>query len=166
MEKLEIENEIEKIPRKSGIYFLFDKNNQLLYIGKAVSLHFRLIEHVDSYRKHEEGKKFLSNVFNKYSIPEMLKFDTAQQNSFDMANSMYTKCIVIDKILNRVKKVKIEEYREEENEQKEKELIQSLKPPFNSQTACEEYYKIGKDFDVFERELLQSWESSHNGKKS
>ena len=91
MEKLEIENEIEKIPRKSGIYFFFDKNNQLLYIGKAVSLHFRLIEHVDSYRKHEEGKKILSYVFNKYSIPEILKFDMAQKNRFDLANLMYSR---------------------------------------------------------------------------
>ena len=159
MEKLEIENEIEKIPRKSGIYYFFDKDNQLLYIGKAVDLHFRLIEHVDSYRNHEEGKKILSYVFYKYSIPEILKFDTAQRTRYDVANAMYKEGIVIDKILNRVKKVKIEEYQKEENKQKEKELIQSLKPPFNSQTACEEYSKIGKDFDVFERELLKSWES-------
>ena len=159
MEKLEIENEVEKIPRKSGIYFFFDKDNQLMYVGKAQDLYWRIDKHIKDFRKYEDAKEALEFFYAKYSIQEIIKFEGEQKTNYELFSLLYKSGTIIDKILDRVKKIEVEEYRKEKNEQKEKELIQSLKPPFNSQTACKEYYKIGKGFDVFERELLQLWES-------
>jgi len=161
MEKLEIENEIEKIPRKSGIYYFFDKDNQLLYVGKAQNLYWRTDKHIKDFRKYEDVKEALEFFYSKYSIQDIIKFEGEQKINYDLISASYKSGNIIDKILDRVKKIEVEELKEEEVEQKEKELIQSLKPPFNSQTACEEYYKIGKDFVVFERELLKSWELNH-----
>jgi len=159
MKKLEIENELQNIPKKSGIYYFFDKANKLMYVGKAQNLYWRTDKHIKDFRKYEDIKEDLEFFYSKYSIQEIIKIEGLQKTNFDLVSVSYKSGIVIDKILDRVKKIKVEELKEEEVKQKEKELIQSLKPPFNSQTACEEYYKIGKDFDVFERELLRLWES-------
>ncbi len=159
MEKLEIENEVEKIPKKSGIYYYFDKENQLLYVGKAANLHFRTIEHIKNFRDHEKGKKMLNDLYSKRSLSDIVKFDSHQRSMYDLVNCLYQSGNVIDKILDRVKTIKVEEFQKEVLKQREDQLIQTMRPLFNSQTACEEYYNIGKDFHNFERELLKLfWE--------
>ena len=159
MKKLEIEIELQNIPKKSGVYYFFDEADQLMYVGKAQNLYWRIDKHIKDFRKYEDVKKDLEFFYSRYSLQEIIKIEGVQKTKYDLINALYRSGTVIDKILDRVKKIKVEELKEEEVEQKEKELIQSLKPPFNSQTACEEYSKIGKDFDVFERELLRLWES-------
>jgi len=142
MEKLEIENEIEKIPRKSGIYFFFDKHNQLMYVGRALDLYWRIDKHIKDFRTYEDTKKALEFFYSKYSLQKIIKFEGEQKINYELFSLTYKSGIIIDKILDRVKKIEVEEYRKEENKQKEKELIQSLKPPFkNLQGGATEFMK-------------------------
>ena len=52
------------------------------------------------------------------------------------------KTLVIDLTFNKVKRIEIEEMPKELTESKEKEMIQKYEPPFNSETASDEYYRI------------------------
>lgn len=35
--KFNIEEEIKKLPSKPGVYLMHDKNNNIIYVGKAIS---------------------------------------------------------------------------------------------------------------------------------
>lgn len=43
--------QIETIPQSAGIYFFYDENDDLLYIGKTVNLRSRIIAHISSGEK-------------------------------------------------------------------------------------------------------------------
>ncbi|MGI0083044.1 MAG: hypothetical protein ACREAG_07075 [Nitrosopumilaceae archaeon] len=49
-------------------------------------------------------------------------------------------------IFHRVKRIEIEEMPHELTKERESNLIQSLKPPLNSQTASDEYFMISNEF--------------------
>ena len=40
--KFNIEEEIKKLPSKPGVYLMHDKNNNIIYVGKAISLKRRV----------------------------------------------------------------------------------------------------------------------------
>ena len=45
------------LPEKSGLYFLFDKDKNLVYIGRAKNLKIRLLQHYNNYEnllRHNE----------------------------------------------------------------------------------------------------------------
>ena len=41
--KFNIEEEIKKLPSKPGVYLMHDKNNNIIYVGKAISLKRRVL---------------------------------------------------------------------------------------------------------------------------
>lgn len=52
--KFNIEEEIKKLPSKPGVYLMHDKNNNIIYVGKAISLKGEL--------HHILGKQIKLNV--------------------------------------------------------------------------------------------------------
>ena len=40
----QIEDELKKLPNKPGVYIMHDKEDNIIYVGKAISLKKRIIE--------------------------------------------------------------------------------------------------------------------------
>ena len=48
-----IEEELKKLPDKPGVYVMRNKNNEIIYVGKAISLKNRVRQY---FRKNEISK--------------------------------------------------------------------------------------------------------------
>ena len=57
-----IEEELKKLPGKPGVYVIRDKNNTIIYIGKAVSLKNRVRQYFRKTNKTERIKKMVSLI--------------------------------------------------------------------------------------------------------
>ena len=53
-----IEEELKKLPGKPGVYIMHDKNDEIIYVGKAVSLKNR----VKSYFRKTNKTKRIQNM--------------------------------------------------------------------------------------------------------
>ncbi len=62
---------LKKVPPKPGIYFLKNKNNEIIYIGKAKNLKKRLKSH---YEAKKSGNKELNSPFAKKLYEEFIDF--------------------------------------------------------------------------------------------
>ncbi len=60
--KFNIEEEIKKLPSKPGVYIMHDKNNNVIYVGKAISLKRRVTSYFRKTNKTERIKKMVSLV--------------------------------------------------------------------------------------------------------
>lgn len=65
-----LKNEIANLPEKPGVYFFYDKNDFLLYIGKSKNLK----ERVESYFYHNTGHD--SKIFEMVRKVHSLKYET------------------------------------------------------------------------------------------
>ena len=136
-----IPEEIEKIPMTSGLYYLYDSDEVLMYIGRAKSLRSKIREHRDlnswivnmgfSWEKYE--KEFSKENRN-------LLHEKAMEVSYDLGSKPIP--LVIDIIFDRVKTIEIEEMDFGVSKTREIERILELQPMYNHETASEEYYEI------------------------
>ena len=60
--KFNIEEEIKRLPSKPGVYLMHDKNNNIIYVGKAISLKRRVTSYFRKTNKTERIKKMVSLV--------------------------------------------------------------------------------------------------------
>ena len=60
--KFNIEEEIKNLPSKPGVYLMHDKNNDIIYVGKAISLKRRVTSYFRKTNKTERIKKMVSLV--------------------------------------------------------------------------------------------------------
>ncbi len=141
--------ELKKIPRTSGIYYFYDKNDKILYIGKANNLHSRTLAHFHNHSLYREMGFFVKilnskglSIKDKEKLPKELldMWDNFKDREFSNP-----KMIVIDFILNRIQRIDVEEISKELTKSKEKDMIQKYEPPFNFETACSEYFEICYD---------------------
>ena len=138
-------DELKEIPRTSGIYYFYDEHDDILYIGKADSLYKRTLEHYHNHSLYREIGFFVKILNSKglsiedENLPKEL---SDIWYNFKVRELSKPKMIVIEFILNRVKRIEIEEMPKELTESKEKEMIQKYEPPFNFETACAEYFEI------------------------
>ena len=51
MQVFDLEEELKKLPGKPGVYLIHDKNDQIIYVGKAVSLKNRVRQYFQQSRK-------------------------------------------------------------------------------------------------------------------
>ena len=58
----DIEAELKKLPKKPGVYIMHDKNDKIIYVGKAVVLRNRVRQY---FRKTKKTKR-IQNYINKY----------------------------------------------------------------------------------------------------
>ena len=139
-------DELKKIPRTSGLYYFYDENENILYIGKSNTLHSRIFSHYHNHSLYREMGFFVKilnskglSIKDKEKLPRELLdiWDDFKDREFSNP-----KTLVIDLTFNKVKRIEIEEMPKELTESKEKEMIQKYEPPFNSETASDEYYEI------------------------
>lgn len=57
----DIEEELKKLPQKPGVYIMHDKNNKIIYVGKAVVLRNRVRQY---FRKNKKTKRIQNMVAN------------------------------------------------------------------------------------------------------
>ncbi len=62
MEIFDIEEELNKLPKKPGVYIMHDKNEAILYVGKALNLHSRVRQYFRSGHGHNNSPKILKMV--------------------------------------------------------------------------------------------------------
>lgn len=59
----DLEEELKKLPAKPGVYIMHDKNDNIIYVGKAVSLKNRVRQYFQSSRNHSSKiKKMVSHI--------------------------------------------------------------------------------------------------------
>ncbi len=58
----DIEAEIKKLPRKPGVYIMRDKDDNIIYVGKAISLKNRVTQYFRKTNKTERIKKMVSLI--------------------------------------------------------------------------------------------------------
>ena len=59
-----IEEELKKLPDKTGVYIMHDKDDKIIYVGKAISLKNR----VRSYFRKTNKTKRIENMDFKYRL--------------------------------------------------------------------------------------------------
>jgi len=143
MQSFQAPEELERIPNTSGLYYFYDQNDKLLYIGKAKNLHSRIFDHHKSYEFHREGI-----FFHKILISKGLLAKVREEWPKDLADSVIDfefrglskkKPLVIDYVFNKIKRIKIEEMPSELTKAKERENIQKFKPLLNYEMNSKEY---------------------------
>ena len=58
----DIEAEIKKLPRKPGVYIMRDKDDNIIYVGKAISLKNRVTQYFRKTNKTERIKRMVSLI--------------------------------------------------------------------------------------------------------
>ena len=137
--------ELEKIPRTSGIYYFYDENGGILYIGKANNLHSRILAHYNNHSIDREMRFFVKMIESKgFTVNEVEKLPKELSNIWKGLGERaraHVNTLVIDLVFDKVKRITIEEMPEEETKSKEKALIKELEPIYNAETQSEGYYK-------------------------
>ena len=59
MRNFNIEEELNKLPQKPGVYIMHDENEAILYVGKAINLHNRVRQYFRSGHGHNNSPKIL-----------------------------------------------------------------------------------------------------------
>ena len=133
--------ELNKIPSTSGIYYFYDKDENLLYIGKAKKLKFRVRDHKKCNNRAREGG-FLSKMWNENLPKESKEKLTEAIEDFRFRCLGTLSPVTVDFVFHRTTRIEIEEMSYDLTKEYEEKMIFELKPLFNSQTACEEYYEL------------------------
>jgi len=106
-------------PDTSGVYIMYGKDGEALYVGKAKNVKNRLSRHAELYG---EGKRLLS----------LLDKDISEKRLAMVVDDLQT-FPPIDLFLDKVENVKAANIPFERTEEWEKVLIKKLNPPFNKQ---------------------------------
>jgi len=141
-------DELKKIPQTSGIYYFYDEDDDVIYIGKANNLYSRTLAHFKNHSIDREIGFFIKNISSKgYSIHEEEKLPKELLDIWKRLKERgrSSSSLVIDVVFDKVNRIEIEEMSEELTELKEKEMIEKFQPIYNSETNSEEYYEIKYD---------------------
>ena len=71
----DIEEELKKLPSKPGVYIMYDKNDKIIYVGKAISLKNR----VTSYFRKTNKTKRIENMVKLIDHFEYIVVDNEQE---------------------------------------------------------------------------------------
>jgi len=137
--------ELKKIPKTSGIYYFYDEDDIVIYVGKASSLYARALAHFKNHSIDREIGFFIKNISSKgYSIHEEEKLPKELLDNWkrlkERGNS--STALVIDVVFDKVKRIEIEEMPEELTKSKEKEMIEKFQPIYNAETNSLDYNDI------------------------
>ena len=142
-------DDLDKITKTSGLYYFYDHNDVLYYIGKSDLLKYRVLDH-----RYLNDRLRGMRYYRKMGVGRTQEDIAILEKSFKIFARRYGMMlnpIVIDYIFHRVKKIKTEELPKEYTELEEMRMIQELKPLYNHETACDEYYTIA-NIDYLEEE--------------
>ena len=64
----------ESLPRKTGVYYFYDKDGELIYVGKSVNIRERVLSHLNNHldKKEQEMKNRLHEVRYKETGSELV----------------------------------------------------------------------------------------------
>ncbi len=64
---------VEGLPHETGVYYFYNRNNQLIYVGKSVNIHNRVLSHLNnnSHKKAIEMKNAIAGVQYKTTGSEL-----------------------------------------------------------------------------------------------
>lgn len=130
---------ISKFPRRKGIYFFYDKFDNLLYIGKATDIRGRIRMHYDNWYNFKEYYKSLKRwkidkIKNEEQYNKIKKL--IKKNEIIYIQNLIRICEetqTIDMIFSNVKKIDFILLPKEKLHIKEKELITTRWPLINIQ---------------------------------
>lgn len=59
---------VEELPREAGVYYFYDNQEELIYVGKSINIHDRVLSHLNNnlHKKAVEMKTRIKNV--KYNL--------------------------------------------------------------------------------------------------
>ena len=68
-----IEDELKKLPRQPGVYIMHDKKDDIIYVGKAISLRNRVRQYFQSSKdKSAKIKQMVAPFREKEALPVVL----------------------------------------------------------------------------------------------
>ena len=129
----DIEEELKKLPSKPGVYIMHDKNDKIIYVGKAISLKNR----VTSYFRKTNKTKRIENMVKLIDHFEYIVVDNEQE-------ALILECNLIKKYPNETKFLNMasketskevekeikdifSEYHKKSNEKLKKQISNSIK---------------------------------------
>ena len=75
----DIQEQLKLLPEEPGVYLMKNKNDKIIYVGKAVSLKNRVRQYFQSSKNHSSKVKsislrtsFFSKLFDKCSITNFI----------------------------------------------------------------------------------------------
>jgi len=142
-------DDLDQITKTSGLYYFYDHNDVLLYVGKSDLLKYRILVH-RHFNDCLGGKRYYRKMGEGRTEEERAILEKSFKRFVRRYRGMLHP-IVIDYIFHRVKKIRTEELPKEYTELEEMRMIQELKPLSNHETACDEYYTIA-NIDYLEEE--------------
>lgn len=143
--------ELNKIPNTSGLYYFYDENGKIQYVGKAKNLKSRIRGHYNLNRFHREAmflrKMIISKGFQLHKRDQWSEELENAWRNFEFKMMGKINMVVIDYMFHKIIRIEIEEIVHELTKSKETETIKKLTPPFNYQTASDEYYRLQEELE-------------------
>lgn len=64
---------VEELPHQTGVYYFYDQNNKLIYVGKSINIHDRVLSHLNNnrHKKAIEMKNAIAKVDYKITGSEL-----------------------------------------------------------------------------------------------
>jgi len=141
-----------KLPQASGVYFFYNYDNELLYVGRAKNFRNRINQHCTM---NSVKRKYDFNFASLYSefVPKEAKIVIEKciktMNCWSYSQQPLQS---IDAVFHTVNVIKFQPMSHEISKIEEKELIAKLKPTYNFESNSTEYYSIynnSNDYDDF-----------------
>ena len=140
--------ELKRIPKTSGLYYFYNGQNELLYVGRAKNLNQRILSHHKVNILHQEGLS-LKKKMPKGFEHERKKWDpdlVREWSDFEFKVGG-KEILVVDYVFHKVTRIEIEEMVHELAISNEREMIEKLQPPMNSETASDEYFRLQDELE-------------------
>ena len=85
--------EIEKLPARAGVYYFYDQNSVLLYIGKSVHLRNRVMSHFSSDHKNSKDLQMSSKITRiEFELtPSDFGAQIRESNQIKLLNPLYNR---------------------------------------------------------------------------
>ncbi len=59
---------LENLPRKTGVYYFLNARNEIIYVGKSIDIHKRVLQHLNNHSTHK-GIEMINHIADvKYEI--------------------------------------------------------------------------------------------------
>ncbi len=142
-----VKEDLEKIPKTSGLYYFYDKDDKIMYVGISNNLQRRMNQHYTMNSLNRQYGFHYSSLYSGLLPTEAKKVIRKWIKNMDWWSISSQRIQNIDVKFHTVEKIEIEEMPHELTKLKEDEMIKKLKPPFNHETASEEYYRIFGDLE-------------------
>lgn len=136
-------SELKRIPKTSGLYYFYNGDNDLFYVGRAQNLNQRIIAHQKLNVLHHEALDLKKEMPVGYEYDKNRWGNDLRKKWEDYEFKMMNKqMLVIDLAFHKITKIGIEEMDHDLTISKEKEMIEKLQPMLNSEVGSDKYEQL------------------------